>query len=138
MPKPWEKPQSGFVPSQAPRSVPLRRQPAERQTLQILQLPEMFVCFLVPGWEGVGREKELSRNLGQKGQCWCSRLGLKVPKPACGGVKMLPLKESLQAISSAAGWHKLIVPWRALKSRLQLSPEPPSDLQTFSQTLVSV
>lgn len=69
----------------------------------------------------MGSEKELSRNLGQKGQCWCSRLGLKVPKPACGGVKMLHLKESLQVISSAAGWHKLIVPWRALKSLLPLS-----------------
>lgn len=67
-------------------------------------------------------------------------MGLKFPKPACGGVKMLPLKESLQVISSAAGWHKLIVPWRVLKSilPLQLSPEPLSDLQTFFQTLISV
>lgn len=93
-----------------------------------------FCCQAGRGW---AKEKELSRSLGQKGQCWCSRRGLKL---AHGGVKMLPLKESLQIISSAAEWHKMKVPWRALKSvlPLQLSFEPLSDLQTFSQTLISV
>lgn len=55
---------------------------AGSQTLQILQLPELFVCFLLPSWEGVGRQKELSRNLGHKGQVLVFQDGAKGPK-AC-------------------------------------------------------